>query len=60
MKAAFYEGHESIAINECVRVAPGPDEVQIQIPQVTGHESSGTIVAVLRLQREIDIRIEQA
>lgn len=69
MKAAYYEGHESIWIGECVSVAPGPKEVQIQVshcgicgtdihlfhgrmdhrvhlPQVIGHESSGTIVAV--------------
>lgn len=31
MKAAFYEGHESIGICPCVPVAPGPKEVQIQV-----------------------------
>jgi (R,R)-butanediol dehydrogenase/meso-butanediol dehydrogenase/diacetyl reductase len=31
MKAAFYEGHETIGIGECIPVPPGPGEVQIQV-----------------------------
>ncbi len=68
MKAAYYEGHETINIGECVPVNPGPGQVQIRVshcgicgtdlhifhgkmdrrvhmPQVIGHEMSGSIVA---------------
>jgi 2-desacetyl-2-hydroxyethyl bacteriochlorophyllide A dehydrogenase len=68
MKAAYYEGHETIRVDLCEPVAPGPGQVQIQVshcgicgtdlhifhghmdrrvhmPQVMGHEMSGTIVA---------------
>jgi len=69
MRAAFYEGHESIRIDACVAVAPAAGEVQIQVshcgicgtdlhvfhgkmdqrvhvPQVIGHEMSGTVAQV--------------
>lgn len=69
MRAAFYEGHETIRIGDCVPVPPQAGQVQIRvshcgicgtdlhifhgkmdrrvrIPQVMGHEMSGTIVAV--------------
>jgi len=31
MKAAYYEGHETIRIGECVPVAPGAGQVQIEV-----------------------------
>jgi 2-desacetyl-2-hydroxyethyl bacteriochlorophyllide A dehydrogenase len=31
MRAAFYEGHESIRIGDCAAVAPGKEEVQIDV-----------------------------
>jgi (R,R)-butanediol dehydrogenase/meso-butanediol dehydrogenase/diacetyl reductase len=31
MRAAFYEGHESIRIGDCTPVSPGPGQVQIQV-----------------------------
>ncbi|MBM3728180.1 MAG: zinc-binding dehydrogenase [Acidobacteria bacterium] len=69
MKAAYYQGKESIAVAECRPVAPGAGQVQIAVshcgicgtdvhlyhgrmdhrvkmPQVIGHEMSGTIVSV--------------
>jgi (R,R)-butanediol dehydrogenase/meso-butanediol dehydrogenase/diacetyl reductase len=69
MRAAFYEGHESIATGICTPVPPGPGQVQIRVshcgicgtdlhifhgnmdhrvklPQIIGHEMSGTIEAV--------------
>lgn len=69
MRAAFYEGHETIRIGACSPQEPGPGQVQIRVshcgicgtdlhifhgrmdhrvtlPQVIGHEMSGTIVAV--------------
>ncbi len=69
MKAAYYEGRETIRIGECVPVPPAAGQVQIQVshcgicgtdlhifhgkmdrrvrmPQVMGHEMSGTIAAV--------------
>ncbi|HWB96206.1 MAG TPA: alcohol dehydrogenase catalytic domain-containing protein, partial [Bryobacteraceae bacterium] len=69
MRAAYYEGHESIRVGDCVAVAPAAGQVQIRvshcgicgtdlhlfhgkmdhrvkIPQVIGHEMSGTIAAV--------------
>lgn len=68
MRAAYYEGHETIRVGLCEPVVPGPGQVQIQVshcgicgtdlhifhgkmdrrvhmPQVMGHEMSGTIVA---------------
>ena len=68
MKAAYYEGHETIRVGECEPVLPAAGQVQIRIshcgicgtdlhifhgqmdrrvhmPQVMGHEMSGTIVA---------------
>lgn len=69
MRAAYYEGHETIRVGLCEPVVPGPGQVQIQVshcgicgtdlhifhgqmdrrvhmPQVMGHEMSGTIVAI--------------
>jgi 2-desacetyl-2-hydroxyethyl bacteriochlorophyllide A dehydrogenase len=69
MKAAYYEGHETIRIGECVPAPPGRGEVQIRVshcgicgtdlhifhgkmdhrvklPQIVGHEMSGTIEAL--------------
>jgi len=69
MRAAFYEGHETIRIGPCEPVAPSPQTVQIKvshcgicgtdlhlfrgemdhrvrIPQVIGHEMSGTVTAI--------------
>ena len=69
MKAAFYEGHETIATGSCTPVKPGSGQVQIRVshcgicgtdlhifhgnmdhrvklPQIIGHEMSGTIEAV--------------
>jgi len=69
MKAAFYEGHESIATGSCTPVNPSAGQVQIRVshcgicgtdlhifhgnmdhrvklPQIIGHEMSGTIEAV--------------
>jgi D-arabinose 1-dehydrogenase-like Zn-dependent alcohol dehydrogenase len=31
LKAAFYEGNQTIRIGECTPIPPGPSEVQIQI-----------------------------
>ncbi len=31
MKAAFYEGHETIRVGECAPVEPGPGQVQIRV-----------------------------
>jgi (R,R)-butanediol dehydrogenase/meso-butanediol dehydrogenase/diacetyl reductase len=68
MRAAFYEGNQTIRVGECEPVAPGPGQVQIRVaycgicgtdlhifhgamdhrvhmPQVLGHEMSGTIAA---------------
>lgn len=69
MKAAFYEGNETIRVGPCAPVSPAAGQVQIkvshcgicgtdlhifhgkmdhrvQMPQVLGHEMSGTIAAV--------------
>lgn len=69
LKAAFYDGNQTIRIGECTPVPPGLSEVQIRvaycgicgtdlhvfhgamdkrvhIPQVLGHEMSGTIAAL--------------
>lgn len=69
MKAAFYEGSETIRVGACAPVEPGHGQVQIgvshcgicgtdlhifhgkmdhrvRMPQVIGHEMSGTIAAV--------------
>ncbi len=69
VKAAFYEGNETIRIGDCVPVSPGRGQVQlrvaycgicgtdlhifhgkmdrrVRIPQVLGHEMSGTIAAL--------------
>ncbi len=68
MKAAYYEGHETIRVGACEPVVPAAGQVQIEVshcgicgtdlhifhgqmdrrvhmPQVMGHEMSGTIVA---------------
>ncbi|HZT31943.1 MAG TPA: alcohol dehydrogenase catalytic domain-containing protein [Bryobacteraceae bacterium] len=67
MRAAYYEGHETIRVGECHPLPPAAGQVQIQVshcgicgtdlhlfhgkmdhrvrlPQVIGHEMSGTIV----------------
>ncbi|MCB9450975.1 MAG: alcohol dehydrogenase catalytic domain-containing protein [Anaerolineaceae bacterium] len=69
MKAAYYSGNGTIEIGTCQPVAPGNDDIQIQvayggicgtdlhifrgamshrvtIPQIMGHEISGTVAAV--------------
>jgi 2-desacetyl-2-hydroxyethyl bacteriochlorophyllide A dehydrogenase len=69
MKAAYYEGHETIRIGECAPAAPAAGQVQIRVshcgicgtdlhifhgkmdhrvhmPQVMGHEMSGTVEAL--------------
>ena len=69
MKAAYYEGKETIGVRDCVPVAPSRGQVQIRVshcgicgtdlhlfhgkmdhrvrvPQVIGHEMSGTIAVV--------------
>jgi len=69
MKAAYYEGHETIRVGDCAPVAPAAGQVQIRVshcgicgtdlhifhgkmdhrvhlPQVFGHEMSGTVEAV--------------
>lgn len=69
VKAAYYEGNETIRIGDCVPVSPGRGQVQlrvaycgicgtdlhvfhgkmdrrVRIPQVLGHEMSGTIAAL--------------
>ena len=69
MRAAFYEGHQTIATGICTPVTPGPGQVQIRVshcgicgtdlhifhgnmdhrvklPQIIGHEMSGTIETV--------------
>jgi 2-desacetyl-2-hydroxyethyl bacteriochlorophyllide A dehydrogenase len=69
MRAAYYEGNESIRIGNCVPVTPSTGQVQIRVsycgicgtdlhifhgkmdrrvhlPQVIGHEMSGTIAAL--------------
>jgi (R,R)-butanediol dehydrogenase / meso-butanediol dehydrogenase / diacetyl reductase len=69
MKAAYYEGKETIGVRDCVPVTPSRGKVQIRVshcgicgtdlhlfhgkmdhrvrvPQVIGHEMSGTISAV--------------
>jgi (R,R)-butanediol dehydrogenase / meso-butanediol dehydrogenase / diacetyl reductase len=69
MKAAYYEGHETIRVGQCEPVPPAAGQVQIRIshcgicgtdlhifhgqmdrrvhmPQVMGHEMSGTIAAI--------------
>jgi (R,R)-butanediol dehydrogenase / meso-butanediol dehydrogenase / diacetyl reductase len=69
MRAAFYEGRETITTGVCSPVAPGPGQVQIRVshcglcgtdlhifhgkmdhrvrlPQIIGHEMSGTITSV--------------
>jgi 2-desacetyl-2-hydroxyethyl bacteriochlorophyllide A dehydrogenase len=69
MKAAYYEGKETIGVRDCVPVTPSRGQVQIRVshcgicgtdlhlfhgkmdhrvrvPQVIGHEMSGTIAAV--------------
>ena len=69
MKAAYYEGNETVRIGDCVPVPPAAGQVQIRVaycgicgtdlhvfhgkmdgrvhmPQVLGHEMSGTIAAV--------------
>ena len=69
MKAAFYNGDQTITVGECTPVAPGKGEVQIKVshcglcgtdlhiyhgvmdqrvkmPQIMGHEMSGTIQAI--------------
>ena len=69
MRAAYYEGHETIRVAECVPVTPAAGQVQIRvshcgicgtdlhlfhgkmdhrvrIPQVIGHEMSGTVAEV--------------
>jgi (R,R)-butanediol dehydrogenase / meso-butanediol dehydrogenase / diacetyl reductase len=68
MKAAYYEGHETIRVGLCEPIVPAAGQVQIRVshcgicgtdlhifhgqmdrrvhmPQVMGHEMSGTIVA---------------
>jgi (R,R)-butanediol dehydrogenase/meso-butanediol dehydrogenase/diacetyl reductase len=69
MKAAFYQGHETIRIGTCTPLPAAPDQVQIKVsycgicgtdlhifhgkmdhrvrmPQIFGHEMSGTIAAI--------------
>lgn len=69
MRAAYYEGKETIGVRDCVAVQPATGQVQIRVaccgicgtdlhifhgkmdhrvrmPQVIGHEMSGTIAAV--------------
>lgn len=69
MKAAYYEGNETIRVGDCVPLAPASGQVQIRVaycgicgtdlhifhgkmdrrvhmPQILGHEMSGTIVAL--------------
>ncbi len=69
MRAAFYEGHETITTGACSPVEPGPGQVRIRVshcgicgtdlhifhgkmdhrvkmPQIIGHEMSGTIERV--------------
>lgn len=69
MRAAFYEGHETITTGLCSPVDPGPGQVRIRVshcgicgtdlhifhgkmdhrvkmPQIIGHEMSGTLDAV--------------
>ncbi len=69
MKAAYYEGNETIRIGECVPLPPAGGQVQIRVaycgicgtdlhvfhgkmdrrvhmPQILGHEMSGTIAAL--------------